>query len=83
MPAGELGLTVLRVPAYSPYAVAEHALGMILALNRKFHKAYNRIREGNFSLEGLLGFDLHGQTVIPEVTARKTYRLYSAMTRSA
>ena len=61
--ANELGLTVVRVPAYSPYAVAEHALGMILTLNRKFHKAYNRIREGNFSLEGLLGFDLHGQTV--------------------
>jgi D-lactate dehydrogenase len=61
--AGRLGLTVVRVPAYSPYAVAEHAVGMILTLNRKFHKAYNRIREGNFALEGLLGFDLHGRTV--------------------
>jgi D-lactate dehydrogenase len=61
--AGRLGLTVVRVPAYSPYAVAEHAVGMILALNRKFHKAYNRVREGNFSLEGLLGFDLNGRTV--------------------
>jgi len=61
--AERLGIPVVRVPAYSPFAVAEHAVGMILALNRKFHKAYNRIREGNFSLEGLLGFDLHGRTV--------------------
>jgi D-lactate dehydrogenase len=61
--AERLGLPVVRVPAYSPYAVAEHAVGMILTLNRKFHKAYNRIREGNFSLEGLLGFDLCGRTV--------------------
>jgi len=61
--AERLELPVVRVPAYSPYAVAEHAVGMILTLNRKFHKAYNRIREGNFALEGLLGFDLHGRTV--------------------
>jgi D-lactate dehydrogenase len=60
--ASRLGMPVVRVPAYSPYAVAEHAIGMILTLNRKFHKAYNRIREGNFALEGLLGFDLHGRT---------------------
>jgi D-lactate dehydrogenase len=60
--AGELGLRVVRVPAYSPYAVAEHALAMILALNRKIHRAYNRVREGNFSLDGLLGFDVHGKT---------------------
>jgi D-lactate dehydrogenase len=60
--AGELGLKVTRVPAYSPHAVAEHAVGMILTLNRKFHKAFNRIREGNFALDGLLGFDLFGQT---------------------
>jgi D-lactate dehydrogenase len=60
--ADRLGIQVARVPAYSPYSVAEHALGMILTLNRKYHKAYNRIREGNFSLEGLLGFDLHGKT---------------------
>jgi D-lactate dehydrogenase len=59
---GKLGLRVARVPAYSPYAVAEHAVGMMLALNRKFHKAYNRVREGNFSIEGLLGFDMHGKT---------------------
>jgi D-lactate dehydrogenase len=50
------------VPAYSPYAVAEHTVGLMLALNRKLHKAYNRVREGNFSLEGLLGFDFHGRT---------------------
>lgn len=55
------GLQVARVPAYSPYAVAEHAVGMMLALNRHFHKAYNRVREGNFSIDGLLGFDLHGR----------------------
>jgi D-lactate dehydrogenase len=61
--AAELGITVVRVPAYSPYAVAEHAVGLILSLNRKIHRAYNRVREGNFSLDGLLGFDLHGCTV--------------------
>jgi D-lactate dehydrogenase len=61
--AGRLGLPVARVPAYSPYAVAEHAVCLILALNRKIHRANNRVREGNFSLEGLLGFDLHGRTV--------------------
>ena len=61
--AKELGLTVARVPAYSPFAVAEHALALILALNRQTHRAYNRVREGNFALEGLLGFDLHGKTV--------------------
>lgn len=61
--AEELQLTVTRVPAYSPQAVAEHTVGLILALGRKLHKAYNRVREGNFSLDGLLGFDLHRQTV--------------------
>jgi len=61
--ARELGIRVARVPAYSPYAVAEHTVALILALNRKIHRAYNRVREGNFSLEGLLGFDLHGRTV--------------------
>lgn len=59
----KLGLTVVRVPAYSPYAVAEHTVALILSLNRKIHRAYARVREGNFALEGLLGFDLHGQTV--------------------
>jgi D-lactate dehydrogenase len=58
-----LGLRVVRVPAYSPYAVAEHAVAMILTLNRKTHRAYNRVREGNFSLDGLLGFDLRGKTI--------------------
>lgn len=61
--AKENGITVVRVPAYSPYAVAEHAVALILTLNRKTHKAYNRVREGNFSLERLIGFDLHGKTV--------------------
>ncbi|WP_108660814.1 2-hydroxyacid dehydrogenase [Acuticoccus kandeliae] len=57
------GIAVARVPAYSPYAVAEHTVAMILALNRKLYRAYNRVREGNFALDGLLGFDLHGKTV--------------------
>ena len=61
--AKELGLTVVHVPSYSPHAIAEHTIGMILALNRKIHRAYNRVREGNFALDGLLGFDLHGKTV--------------------
>lgn len=61
--ADELGLIVVRVPAYSPHAVAEHTVGLMLTLNRKIHRAYNRVREGNFSLNGLLGFDLHGRTV--------------------
>ena len=61
--ARELDIAVVRVPAYSPYAVAEHAIALILTLNRKIHRAYNRVREGNFALNGLLGFDLHGCTV--------------------
>ncbi|OUL17405.1 hydroxyacid dehydrogenase [Nostoc sp. T09] len=61
--AAELGITVVRVPAYSPYGVAEHAVGLILSLNRKIHRAYNRVREGNFSLDRLLGFNLNGRTV--------------------
>ena len=61
--AADRGLTVARVPAYSPYAVAEHAMGLVLTLNRKFHRAYARVREGNFALDGLLGFDLHRKTV--------------------
>jgi len=56
-------ITVMRVPAYSPHAVAEHAVALILTLNRKTHKAYNRIRENNFSLEKLTGFNLYGKTV--------------------
>lgn len=61
--AREFGLTVARVPGYSPYSVAEHTLALMLGLNRKTHRAYNRVREGNFALDGLLGFDLHGKTV--------------------
>jgi len=61
--ADELGIVVLRVPAYSPNAVAEHAIALIMTLNRKTHKAYNRVRENNFSLERLIGFDLHGKNV--------------------
>ncbi|MDD3765233.1 MAG: 2-hydroxyacid dehydrogenase [Nevskiales bacterium] len=60
--AADLGLTVARVPAYSPHAVAEHTVGLILTLNRKIHRAYQRVREGNFALGGLMGFDLHGKT---------------------
>ncbi len=60
--AEALGVAVARVPAYSPHAVAEHAMALILTLNRKIHRAYGRVRDGNFSLEGLLGFDLHGKT---------------------
>ena len=60
--AASLGLTVARVPAYSPHAVAEHTVGLILTLNRKIHRAYARVREGNFALDGLLGFDLAGRT---------------------
>ncbi len=61
--AYRLGQAVVRVPAYSPYAIAEHTVGLILCLNRKIHRAYNRVREGNLSLDGLVGFDLHGRTV--------------------
>ncbi len=61
--AKRLGLAVVRVPAYSPHAVAEHAVALILALNRRLHRAYNRTREGDFSLHGLTGFDLVGKTV--------------------
>ncbi|WP_020529316.1 2-hydroxyacid dehydrogenase [Flexithrix dorotheae] len=61
--AAEFNIKVVRVPAYSPYAVAEHTLAMILTLNRKTHRAFNRVRESNFSLNGLMGFDLKGKTV--------------------
>jgi len=61
--AARLGIPVVRVPEYSPHAVAEHAVGLVLMLDRRLHKAFNRVREGNFSLDGLLGFDLHGRTV--------------------
>ncbi len=61
--AQELGIAVTRVPAYSPHAVAEHTVALFLTLNRKIHRAYNRVRERNFSLAGLTGFDVHGRTV--------------------
>ena len=61
--AKKLGLHVCRVPAYSPEAVAEHAVAMLQTINRKTHKAYNRVREQNFALNGLLGFNIHGKTV--------------------
>jgi D-lactate dehydrogenase len=61
--ASSLGLKITHVPAYSPYAVAEFALALVLALNRRIHRAYNRVRDGNFSIDGLLGFDLHEKTV--------------------
>ncbi len=61
--AKEDKMAIVRVPAYSPHAVAEHALALIMTLNRKTHKAYNRVREGNFSLDRLTGFDLYGKTV--------------------
>lgn len=60
--AAELGIRIVRVPAYSPHAVAEHTVALLLTLNRKIHRAYNRVREHNFSLNGLVGFDLHGRT---------------------
>ena len=61
--AQRAGIAVGRVPEYSPYAVAEHTAALVLALNRRIHRAYARVREGNFALEGLMGFDLHGRTV--------------------
>ncbi|MDR9829240.1 2-hydroxyacid dehydrogenase [Vibrio sp. FNV 38] len=60
--ATELGIQVARVPAYSPEAIAEHAVGLMMTLNRRFHKAYQRTRDANFSLEGLVGFNFHGKT---------------------
>jgi len=75
--AAASGITVVRVPAYSPYAVAEHTVGLMLAADRRLHRAYNRVRDGNFSLEGLLGFDLRSKRVgiigtgrIGQITAR-------------
>jgi len=61
--AADLGISVVRVPAYSPHSVAEHTFALILGLNRRIPRAYDRVRDGNFRLEGLLGFDLHGRTM--------------------
>jgi D-lactate dehydrogenase len=60
--AEDLGITVTRIPSYSSHGVAEHAVALILTLNRKIHRAYNRVRDGNFSLKGLMGFELYGKT---------------------
>lgn len=68
--ANELGMVVLRVPEYSPHAVAEYALAMLMTLGRNIHKAYSRVRDGNFALKGLMGFDLHGKTVVVLGTGR-------------
>lgn len=61
--AKRYGIRIARVPAYSPHAVAEHAIALLLTLNRRIHRAWNRVREGNFALDGLVGFDLNGKTV--------------------
>ena len=61
--ARSLNVKIARVPEYSPYAVAEYATGLLLSINRKIHKAYNRVRENNFNLDGLIGMDLHQKTV--------------------
>ncbi|MFK7790541.1 MAG: 2-hydroxyacid dehydrogenase [Phycisphaeraceae bacterium] len=61
--ASRLGMTVCRVPVYSPFAVAEHTVALMLTLNRKVHKAYNRVRDGNFAIDGLIGFDLNDKTI--------------------
>lgn len=61
--ANEFGVRVVRVPAYSPHSVAEHTVALILALNRRLHQAYNRVRNGNFALQGLLGFEMRDKTV--------------------
>src|SRR3546814_7586689 len=63
MSANDLGLSVARVPSYLPHAIAELSVALMLSLNRKIHRAYARVREGNFSLEGLLGFDMRGRAV--------------------
>ena len=68
--ADRLGIAVARVPAYSPEAVAEHAVALMLCLNRKIHRAYNRVRERNFALDGLMGFDMKGKTASVVGTGR-------------
>jgi D-lactate dehydrogenase len=78
--AHSLGLKIVRVPAYSPYAVAEHAMALFLAINRKIPKATTRTKEGNFSLDGLTGFDFHGKTV-GIVGAGKIGRVFASICR--
>jgi D-lactate dehydrogenase len=77
--AERLGITVTRVPAYSPHAVAEFTVGMILTLARKYHRAHNRVREGNFALEGLLGFDLHSRSAGIVGTGKIGYHVASIL----
>ena len=76
--AKNLGIAVSRVPSYSPHAVAEHTVALILTLNRKTHRAHSRVRELNFSLNGLVGFDLHGKTA-GIIGTGKTGRIVSAI----
>ena len=78
--AKELGMSVTRVPSYSPHAVAEHAAALLMTLNRKIHRAYNRVRDFNFSLGGLVGFDLVGKTA-GIVGTGKTGRLLAEILR--
>ncbi len=78
--AKESGISVTRVPSYSPHAVAEHAVALLMTLNRKIHRSYNRVREFNFSLSGLVGFDLFGKTV-GVVGTGKTGRLLAEILR--
>lgn len=68
--AARLGITIVRVPSYSPNAVAEHTLALMLTLNRHIHRAHNRVRDGNFSLDGLVGFDMAGKTAAVVGTGR-------------
>ena len=74
----KLNMTVMRVPAYSPEAVAEHAVALILTLDRNIHHAYNRVREGNFDLRGLVGFNIAGKTVGIVGTARLELRWHTS-----
>lgn len=78
--AARLAVRVTRVPEYSPHAVAEHGFALLLGLVRKIHRAHARVREGNFSLEGLVGFDLHGKTV-GVVGAGRIGRAFAAIAR--
>lgn len=69
-------ISITRVPAYSPYAVAEFAVGLMLTLNRKYHKAYQRVKDFNFSLNGLVGFDMRGKTVGVFGTGEQTILIF-------
>ena len=73
--AARIGIKVVRVVSYSPNSVAEHAVALLLAVNRKVHRAYNRTRDSNFALDGLMGFDLYGKTAAVVVPARSAASL--------